>query len=132
MSNWYGAFRSNYFKVNNPKNFRLFFATIKLQYPEIGLWEEKGRFVFGGECALPGMLFDTEGNVIMENFAFEVVKYLQDDEILILQEAGNEKLCYITGFAIAINSKGESISMEISDIYDMASKKFKVPKDKIY
>lgn len=131
MANWCGAFRSNYFKVKSPKKFRLFFDTIKKQYSEIDLWEEEKEFAFGGYCNIPNSLYGKEGNAAIDSITLEIAKYLKDDEILILQEAGNEKLRYVTGYAVAINSKGKTTSIEISDIYDIASKEFKIPKEKI-
>jgi hypothetical protein len=38
--------------------------------------------------------------------------------------AGAEKLRFITGYAEAINSKGERVSVNIDTIYDLAKQKF--------
>jgi hypothetical protein len=35
-------------------------------------------------------------------------------------ESGAEKLRYIAGYAVAYNSKGETVSLNLDDIYDKA------------
>jgi len=41
-------------------------------------------------------------------------------------EAGAEKHCYVGGWAVAINSKGERAQVTLHDIYALAAKKFGV------
>jgi len=48
------------------------------------------------------------------------------DEIAVVMEAGAEKHCYVGGWAVAINSKGERAQVTLHDIYALAAKKFGV------
>ncbi len=48
--------------------------------------------------------------------------YLKDDEVAVLMEVGSEKLRYLCGFATAVNSKGETVSISLEHIYELARK----------
>lgn len=54
----------------------------------------------------------------------ELAEHLQDDSIAILQEIGNEKLCYLTGYAVAINSRGETAEVSLQSITELARRQF--------
>jgi hypothetical protein len=54
----------------------------------------------------------------------ELSEHLMDDSIAIVMGAGAEKLRFITGYAEAINSKGERVDININSIYDLAKQKF--------
>lgn len=47
----------------------------------------------------------------------EISSHLADGEVAILQEVGAEKLRYLTGYSIAVNSLGQTFSVDIDDIY---------------
>lgn len=67
-------------------------------------------------------LYDNETE---EDADWDVIATLMDDDqVLIAMEAGAEKLRYIGGYAQAWNSKGECISLVLSDIYRMALEKW--------
>lgn len=46
---------------------------------------------------------------------------LDENQVLIFVETGREKLCYLTGFAIAINREGERRGIDLSDIVSLAA-----------
>ena len=54
----------------------------------------------------------------------ELAQHLADGEIAVLVEAGAEKLRYITGDAIAVNSKGEKVAFSLRHIYELAEQAF--------
>jgi hypothetical protein len=53
-----------------------------------------------------------------DDFLTELAPIIKENWIAIMEECGAEKLRYITGFAIAINSKGKKESVDLSDIYE--------------
>jgi molybdopterin biosynthesis enzyme len=47
-------------------------------------------------------------------------KHLHDEDVAVLMEAGAEKLRYVSGWAVAVNSKGDLVEIGLSDIYEKA------------
>lgn len=64
-----------------------------------------------------------EDNVLEYDFdAFlqELAAHLMEEEVAIMMESGYEGMRYVSGFAIAVNSKGEKESVYTEDIYEKA------------
>ncbi len=121
MSDWYGAARSNYFKVKDKKEFKVFcdnwnVELIDNQNEEVGFLSNDS---FGH---LPECRYDAHGNEIESGFIEALSKHLMDGQVAICMEAGAEKLRYITGYAIAINNKGQYREINLDDIYKKAEK----------
>lgn len=126
MSDWYGTSRSNYFRVKNLKKFKAFCARWGVEFiakddtPElVGFL---GESQFGG---LPSHITEeAELGEVREldsdDFYKELAEHLKDGEVAIMMEFGAQKHAYITGFAIAVNSKGETVSISLNDIYEKA------------
>ena len=74
-----------------------------------------------GHGQIFGYAEDDQGNVLEFDDALKMLAtHLEEGWVAIIQEVGAEKLRYITGFAIAINSKGEIQDVNIGDIYKRA------------
>lgn len=58
---------------------------------------------------------DTESKY--ESFYDLVAAHLVEDSVAVFMEVGFEKMRYLAGFAIAINHKGETRSVDIDSIY---------------
>ena len=125
MANWYGAARSNYVKV---KDIEALKKTLE-PWP-ISVCEENGRVCLLSEEEVCGGWPDIgyDGNEIEVLFSFEnyVCPHLVEGEILVTKEAGAEKLRYITGRAVAYNCDGDSVVVDLDDIYSVAAEKFDV------
>lgn len=65
------------------------------------------------------------------DFLYELSLCLQEGQILVYQESGAEKMRYVAGISIAINHKGESLSVDINSIYQQAAEKFGVDEKEI-
>lgn len=141
MANWYGAARSNYFRVKDEEAFKKDMAElagVDVRYrdePALALpageatdhdAQPPRRFAifdaYGEGWPTPTRnLFDGEGDRVGEEeldlFGL-VASHLADGEVAVFQEAGAEKQRYVTGFALAINADGETITVDIDDIYD--------------
>ncbi len=124
MAEWYGSARSNYFRVKDIDEFRklcklwnITLITDEKNPPRVGFLCENNN---GG---LPNYRY--EDSECGEEFDFdyflsELSALLMDDEVAVMVEAGVEKLCYVTGCAVAINSKGDKCSISLDEIYERA------------
>ena len=138
MAQWYCTSRSNYFRVKDKALFLKWVSTLELDVlpnddpdlfaitstGEYGEWPWQREAVEGEEG------FEDEDQVDID-ISNELSKHLAEGEIAVLMSSGAEKLRYLTGDAVAVNHKGETVRVQLDDIYAKASKKFGVPKDKI-
>ena len=150
MANYYGQFRSNYFKVKDAEAFLAWAARIDVTVHEGCKAEREGTFgVFTSDNSDSGSVpcyesldtdveekpegwTDEEFAEEMREFDFleELATHLAPGEVAIVMETGAEKLRYLNGWAGAINSEGERIDINLSDIYKKAKKKFGVEPSK--
>ncbi len=124
MANWYRSARSNYFRVKDIDAFRKLCKlwnitpiTDEKNPPRVGFLCENNN---GG---LPNYRYeDSESGeeFDFDDFLSELSALLMDDEVAVMVETGAEKLCYVTGCAIAINSKGDKCSVSLDEIYERA------------
>lgn len=126
MADYACVLRSNYFHVKDEESFRAFMNTVSGE--DLHLWEEKdekdGSTLFGFGCY--GSIYGVTGYEDDENEEYEenedesytlflkgLQEYIADNDAVIICEAGNEKLRYVTGFATVITSDGiETISID--------------------
>jgi hypothetical protein len=122
MANYYGSSRSNYFKVKDNGKFEEFIDSMSLELIE----DNVGRvgFLVNDESGgIPYERYDEETDDYVEvDFDKELASHLQEDQVAIYQEVGAEKLRYLTGYSVAVNSKGEKATVSINDIYNIAEK----------
>ena len=126
MANYYEKARTNYFKVKDAAAFQKYldlFGSIDLVVNE-----KTGQYalIFDEASGVPSFYLNDDDEDIEVDFIDDVSKHLTDDSILVLQAIGNEKMRYLTGYAVAVNNKGESVSISIDNIYKMAQEKFGV------
>lgn len=122
MANYYGSARSNYFRVKDLAALKEWCAKYKIQ-----VHEDEGRA--GYVALLPGDYtddgtFPSYDHDTEEDFRIEekIQEFLAEGSVAVFMEAGAEKLRYITGHAIAVNSKGQMLTLTLNDIYEMAAK----------
>lgn len=130
MANYYGSGRTNYFRV---KDFEKFIGWLS-KFSGIDLWlgaftDDKNMVGFGIESddgCLPSEFVtedeDMEEVPVAVDFLFELSEHLDEGQVAVFMHAGNEKLRYITGYAEAINSKGEREVISLDHIYEIAKK----------
>jgi len=118
MANYYGAARSNYFKVKDVDALKE-----DLKGTEIMVDTRDGLvcLLCNDEGGWPSWKLDSE-NFDEEEFVLTDVlaSHLEGTHVAIIMEAGAEKLRYLTGYAQAVNAKGEVKTVSLDDIYDMA------------
>lgn len=126
MSNWSGTARSNYFRVRDEIEFLRWVdglpgVTASRHREDGGRGEKDERFCLleeGGE-GWPSCHHDEgTGDVRDMDIVDELWAHLAEGEVAGLQESGAEKLRYVTGYAVAVNSRGEILKVDIDDIYE--------------
>lgn len=136
MANYYASARSNYFRVKDEAVFRNWVG----RYDALEVIDGDGMvglLCTGGDGdGWPSMrwLTDDELAAIPESepceefveidFLAELSAHLVPGSVAVLMEAGAEKLRYISGWAAAVDSTGETVSLSLSRIMDLAREKF--------
>lgn len=122
MANYYATARTNYFRVKDVEAFTLEVA----KFPVEIITSKQGEETLVGllsldEGGFPYYIYDfdtdTESDIDWQNI---FKNHLQDDEVAITVEVGNEKARYVRGYAEAFNNKGECLSWNLDDIYTQA------------
>jgi hypothetical protein len=127
MANWYGAARSNYFRVKDAEAFEADMAKYDVELwskdenPDLLAMSAAGDD--GDDGDWPS--YDSETD---EDFEFidKVWPHLAEGEVLVMKTIGSEKMRYLTGYAVAVNHRGEKVDINLNNIYDLAKQAFKV------
>lgn len=137
MANWYGSARSSYFRVRNEEEFRAWVEKRELQI----LFEDKGRFAIApADSSDTGGWSNWEKNpdpnpdaeeLIAIDFIGELTGQLAEGEVAVIMETGAQKLSYLTGNAVAVHSSGETVSLDLNNIYALAAERFNVDPETI-
>src|SRR5436190_7395776 len=126
MANYYATARSNYFKVKDMEAFNNWCRSLEIE-PIDGDPADKAGLVAMVSATPDGdgwPSFRVNGNdePVEVDLAAELSTHLQDGWVAVLMEAGSEKRRYVVGWALAVNSKGETRQVSLQDIYDLAGK----------
>lgn len=122
MANYTGAGRSNYFKVKDEEAFLKWAEAICLE-----VWKgsdyHKDMYAFCGDHEaglLPSSRTNDDGTILEDVDLFaELAEHLADGQVAVFIHAGHEKLRVVGGYATAVNSKGELLNLDLSEIYDL-------------
>lgn len=120
MANWYGASKTNWFAVKDVETF--VDVVDSMDGTESGIYCSKD----GNKVCLsvyddwPTWINHEDGSEEEVDFLGTLAKHLEDGEVIVSETIGNEKLRYLTGYASAINNKGERIDISLYDIYERA------------
>jgi len=146
MASYIASARSNYFEVTNPKRFeklcKKWHLTLTSMYTEDAeCFVSNGiitpdipnhKVLYGFICewdagGLPSYIYiddpDNEEKEIeldFDNFIEELTPLIMPGYVVIMMEAGAENYRYMTGIAVALNSKGDTKTVCLSDIYEKA------------
>jgi hypothetical protein len=130
MANYYGQTRTNYFAVKDPEAFKAELAKMPVEVITQPLKNEDGEVI----DTLYGFLdSDSDGSGSVTEYWDEDTdervdidledifkRHLQDGWVAIFMHSGAEKYRYISGDAVAYNNKGESLAVNLADIYTLA------------
>lgn len=124
MANYIGQARTNYFAVKDPEAF----TNEMSKYPvQVITKEQDGITLYGFIDEDPDgganiwCYYDDDSEDLTDIEWEDIFKrHLQDDWVAILMESGSEKYRYIGGLASAYNNKGETKTVMLYDIYELA------------
>lgn len=116
MANYEMTARTNYFKVKDEEAYKEFLGRF-YGLEDIVSSEDKDLHCIIFDESLP----DEDENEEEVSFLSELSKYLADGWVLVYMESGHEKHRYVTGFATAINNKGETRHISLESIYSLAN-----------
>jgi hypothetical protein len=130
MANYCATARSNYFAVTDEKSFRKWAETIDLSILEPDHRDQDDDGIrrlgitprnHGDNGGWPSSRYNDETNECEDiDLPEQLSAHLADDEVAVLMEVGNEKLRYVNGTATAVNSKGETVYVNLESIYESA------------
>lgn len=139
MGNYNATARSNYVRVKNLAEVRRLLAE---RAPEITICESHKNpgtvaFLVGGMsdtgCWPSIYPLDADGrpddDAVPDEFGDFLAPHLEEGEVLILVEAGAEKLRYVAGWARAVrvrNGAVESLTVSLDDIYTSVRRQWRV------
>lgn len=128
MANWYGTSRSNYFKVKDDCDFRVWADAVGLELLED---DGDGLFAITPPEANDGywpssVCIETDDGEFDQDIDIvdELPNFLAEGQVAILMTAGAEKLRYVTGHATAVTWDGRVTYVNLSDIYQKAADEF--------
>lgn len=117
--------RTNYFKVRNKRKFERW--TRKLNLEIMDDVDNPGAVALNTLYREHGTWPDLDPKTHKEiDFVAQLAGHLAPGQVAILMEIGFEKMCYLAGYATAVNDKGERIDIALYDIYKIAQEKFNV------
>ncbi len=126
MADWYGISRSNYFAVKNKKKFKDFCKKWNAELITKSNNKKLVGFISNDEYgALPSINLDEEGpESDFDSFVTELSTHLKEGQVAIMMESGAERARYISGLALAVNHKGETVNISLEDIYKLVEDNF--------
>jgi hypothetical protein len=135
---WVGQARSNYFKVKDLEAFKAWAKRRDVDVIESEKDKGKVAVVSSRESVHGGwpdsIVVDSEGEakalgyergdpddcIVEIDFVQELSLHLEDGQVAVLMEVGYEGQRYVTGWACAVNSKGERRDISLQAIYVLA------------
>lgn len=128
MSSSYGLERTNYVRITSLNDLKKWIDKINV---DVDIYEKSdGRIALSGytsdDGCLPSWYEDehgTEHDYFLGDFA---EKFLVNGEILVVMGVSSEKARYCSGFALAIDNNGSSVSVNLNEIYERAAEHFGV------
>lgn len=124
MANFYGQTRSNYFAVKDAEAFK---AELENYPVQIITKELDGVTLYGfldadddGAGEIWSIYNDETDEFDEIDWGHVFKRHLQDDWVAVIVSTGVEKYRYILGDATAYNNKGESKTLNLEYIYELA------------
>jgi len=122
MANYTGKGRTNYFKVKDLDAFIEAISQLPVEYH----FDAKGEALMvmdddpDGGGWNNGYWDEETGEWEEIDLAKIIAEHLCDEEVAVILEVGSEKYRYLSGYAEAVNNRGESRSVNLNQIYNLA------------
>ena len=125
MADYIATARSNFFRVKNKAAFKKWSSSRELGVWEEGTGEKKKFAIYAdgpNEDGWPTTLYNekTEKEIDVD-IEGELVEHLKDGSVAVLMTTGSMGYEDLYGYAVAINSKGEEVRIDVHEIYDRAA-----------
>jgi hypothetical protein len=122
MANYYESARSNYFFVKDIEAFEAELEGTGLTVIKKEIDNNLTQVaLLASEDGWPDCKYDPDTYDSEElNWEGIFIRHLVDNQVAVIMGAGAEKLRYVSGWAMAYNNKGESVGVNIADIYNLA------------
>ena len=125
MANYVGVGRSNAFRVADSEKFLQWLQTV----PDVRAVEEgENTYVLLCESDQGGWPFIRYEGEDAEDEEFDIFLELSDHlaegQVAVLEEVGSEKLRVLVGYAVAVNHLGQTVTVNIDDVYELAAEKW--------
>jgi len=123
MANYVPFVRSNYFEVKDGAAFEAFCKKWGVELIRGGKDDTLYGFLGNGEIGLPLCYYDAEKDDYVEgSFMDDLAGHLKEGWVAVVREIGFEKMRYLVGYSVAINSRGQSIEVSLDQIYEDAKR----------
>lgn len=120
MANYECTARTNYFKVKHATRFATWAKRFQCELVRDSKDPDMVAMLF--QDGIPaGYHNDKKDDYIEVDFTHELSKHLKPYYVAIIMESGAEKMRYVSGQAIAVNSKGKTVFLQLHDIYEQAN-----------
>jgi hypothetical protein len=124
MAEYEGHARTNYFKVKDLAAFRAWTEPLDLEITtDVDDPDAVALLCNTEHGTWPDIDPETHEEI---DFELTLSGHLAPGQVAVLMEVGHEKMCYVGGYATAINDEGKRIDINLCDIYKMAQEKFGV------
>lgn len=125
MANYEPFVRSNYFQVLDPTAFRSWCAERGLEVIDDEDPVHGTLYGFIADDGIPNDRLDDETDEYVDiDFYAELAAHLVTGWIATVREIGYEKMRYLTGYTVAVDHAGETITLNLDDIYALAKKQW--------
>lgn len=118
MANYYGAFRTNYFRITDEKRFYEICDGICCEDPYIETSEKDGEILafIGGYSSFN--YHDAETDECNDELFYQLMSdIIAPGDAMILTEVGNEKLRYLSTYSVVVtNEQIEFVDLEFESI----------------
>lgn len=125
MANYYGSARSNYFKVKDESAFSAWISKYNIETYKNA---ETGMICMlcnNEDGCWPSDLYDEEaGDYVDVDFVQELSEHLALGYVAVLMYVGHEKMRYLAGGAMAVSHTGDTVYLDLDNIYNLAEEKF--------
>lgn len=135
MADWSGTSRTNYVRIHDKEGL---LASISPFDIDLHKHEQNDEFfMFSGgssdEGGWPSSAL-VNGDEVQFSFEEHVMPFVAEEEVLVAQCCGAEKLRYVTGYSEALVRRGDVVkkaSVSMNEIYARAAREFGVDKETI-
>jgi hypothetical protein len=125
MANDLGAARSNYFHVRDADAFR---AALSAASADLGVWvhgdgaDPHFLAIYSEDAdtgCWPSGHYDEQDDWVELDLVELIAPHVIDTDVVVLMEAGFQKLRYVFGNAVAFNHTGDTRQVNLNSIYDL-------------